>query len=113
MTADPKPAARIVNRDAGTNKLLREGRCRLCGGTGGAYAFYITRHHLIKKSQGGDDIDANIVPLCGHGTAGCHGDVEAYRGDARQRLRHKLQPEEVLYIVAKESREWLNTHYPK
>jgi hypothetical protein len=66
----------------------------------------------VKRSQGGDDIDANIVPLCGHGTAGCHGQVEAYQGDARTRLRHALQPEEVLYVIAKKGREWINQHYP-
>lgn len=33
-------------------------------------------HHRKKRSQGGQWDPINIVALCGHGTAGCHGWVE-------------------------------------
>lgn len=33
-------------------------------------------HHRVKRGQGGSWCPSNIVALCGHGTAGCHGWVE-------------------------------------
>lgn len=35
-------------------------------------------HHRLRKSRGGRLIEDafNLVPLCGSGTTGCHGDVE-------------------------------------
>lgn len=33
-------------------------------------------HHRKKRGQGGLWTPENIVALCGHGTAGCHGWVE-------------------------------------
>lgn len=33
-------------------------------------------HHVSKHPR--DDLRANLVMLCGHGTAGCHGGVEAH-----------------------------------
>lgn len=52
------------------------GRCERCDGIG------ITMHHRKKRSQGGDWIPSNIVALCGDGTRGCHGWVEANPNDA-------------------------------
>lgn len=45
--------------------------CALCG------AVDFSLHHVLKRSQGGDDVRENIVALCGSGTTGCHGLVEA------------------------------------
>ena len=36
-------------------------------------------HHILKHPR--DDVRGNLVMLCGHGTAGCHGLIEAH--DAR------------------------------
>lgn len=33
-------------------------------------------HHRKKRSQGGLWTPVNIVAVCGHGTAGCHGWIE-------------------------------------
>jgi len=54
---DPKPPARIVDKNAGREKVAREGRCRVTGKP------FPTRFHLVGKDLGGDDIDANIVPV--------------------------------------------------
>src|SRR6478752_5264783 len=54
---DPKPSARIVDPQAGLEKLGREGRCRLCLKP---WTQGLTRHHLVKRSQGGDDVEDNI-----------------------------------------------------
>jgi len=50
-----------------------DGMCERCGQWGGT-----TLHHRRKRSQGGEWSAANCVSLCGHGTAGCHGWVEAH-----------------------------------
>lgn len=47
------------------------GRCERCG------APQYTCHHRWKKGQGGPWVPSNIVALCGSGTTGCHGWVEA------------------------------------
>ena len=110
MTADPKPARRVVDKHAGKSKPRAEQRCRLCksefwNGLG------LSRHHLIPRSQGGDDIARNIVPLCGDGTRGCHGLVEAFP-EARMRLRGELTQDEIDYCVAKVGQDRFDRRYP-
>lgn len=68
--ADPKSGARI--RDPA---LLRQAHwsfdeCVVCGGID------ISIHHVLPRSQGGDDVWENLVALCGDGVYGCHGAVE-------------------------------------
>ena len=55
---DPKPPTRIVDKNAGKEKVRREGRCRVTG-----YSFELTRFHLVGRDLGGDDVDDNIVPI--------------------------------------------------
>lgn len=45
--------------------------CVVCG------RIDISIHHILPRSLGGDDVWENLVPLCGSGTHGCHGAVEA------------------------------------
>lgn len=57
-------------------EILRElhGRwrmCALCGNTG-----VLSLHHILKHPR--DDVEANLVMLCGSGTTGCHGQIEAH-----------------------------------
>jgi hypothetical protein len=47
------------------------GRCERCGTAG------YTVHHRRKRSQGGTWDPSNLLALCGSGTTGCHGWVEA------------------------------------
>lgn len=61
------------------------GRCERCG------APQYTVHHRRKKSQGGPWEPANLLALCGSGTTGCHGFVEAnpkFAHDMGYWLRH-------------------------
>lgn len=104
---DPKPAKRIVDPEAGFAKLFHEGRCRICGST-----FPLTRHHLVNRSQGGDDVDNNLVPLCGNGTMGCHGLVTERDFETLAALRSRLKMNEILYIELKKGYEWLHKTYP-
>lgn len=110
-----KAPARIIDKQAGTEKLMHEGCCRLCGhrphsGLG------LTRHHLIPRIKGGDDVDDNLVPLCGDGTRGCHSDVEHWRAMARERLRRVLTPAEKAYVNRRAAElgcpGYLDTAYP-
>lgn len=60
-----------------------------------------TGHHVLARGQGGDDVAANIVPLCGSGTTGCHGLVEVNDEKACRRLgrwikRHR--PDTIAYL---------------
>ena len=49
--------------------------CVICAGID------ISIHHILSKSSTasgvGDDVWENLAPLCGDGTTGCHGGVEA------------------------------------
>jgi hypothetical protein len=95
-------AARIAEIRA---KKLADG-CRLCG------KHPATAHHLIPRSQGGLWTEANIVGLCGHGTAGCHGLVEARNKAACHLLRTLLTDQEYSYVVSKQGEGWLDMKYP-
>lgn len=86
---------RIVDPAAGREKLLREGRCRLCGRTAG-----LTRMHVVSKARLGHDVDDNIVPGCLHpepGVAGCHHQLDhgKHRLIARQLLYRRLTEAEL------------------
>jgi hypothetical protein len=56
-------------------------------------------HHVVPKSQGGDDVEANLVPLCGDGTRGCHGKLESHAPGWEQIAAHVRA-----YVMARESR---------
>lgn len=76
-------------------------------------------HHVVPRGSPnfGDDVAANIVPLCGDGTRGCHGDVEARRNQAREKLGAYLQesrPDTIAYVRKKiepGGDAWLERHY--
>lgn len=82
---DPKPAGRIRDRDLLRQLHLEWKECVLCGSIGetregmpnpeGLRWIGLSLHHISKHPR--DDIRGNLVMLCGHGTAGCHGLVEA------------------------------------
>lgn len=42
------------------------GPCRICGsqGSNGRLYGHIQLHHVVSRQDGGDDVEANIVPLC-------------------------------------------------
>ena len=58
--------------------LARDGyRCRRCRQPAESI------HHRLPRSRGGDDSPLNLVALCGSGTTGCHGLIEAHPEWAR------------------------------
>ncbi len=58
--------------------------CIVCGlGLCGERGLDWSIHHRKRRSQGGDNSPANLISVCGHGTAGCHGAIHATPGWAR------------------------------
>jgi 5-methylcytosine-specific restriction endonuclease McrA len=106
---DPKPVKRFRATAAGwvdlrARKLL--GLCRVCED-----AKAVSLHHVLPRSQGGDDVAENLVELCGDGTTGCHGLVEARDPWARSLLGQRLTVPERAYVITKQSVAWLEKNY--
>ena len=68
----------------------KQGPCRVCNG-----APPNELHHLVPRSQGGADTEANIVPLGGV----CHSRVTVYDREACAALRRSLTDAEYAYAV--------------
>jgi hypothetical protein len=105
---DLKPAKRVKNPKA--MKQVHEQGCWCvlnCGEKGSV-------HHVLARSQGGDDVSANMVCLCGSGTTGHHGKVEANDTPTLVLLGEHLlleRPDTISYIKGKlgeaEGAAWL------
>jgi len=112
---NPRPIRRRKSKDAGRRKCLSpESECRLCG-----VRRHLERHHLVPRSQGGDDVDENLVPLCGphHAgglsmLAGCHRRITENEPAALELLRGRLWPEEEIYVAHRKGWAWLEQRYP-
>jgi len=116
----PRPSKRIIDPNAGIEKVRREGRCRACGSLS-----HLNRAHLVSRGQRGDDVEDNIVPLCGSGTSGCHGALHDHHPASfpstlqgkpwtiiAAELRATLTPREISYVISKKGTDWLNRVYP-
>lgn len=111
---DPKPGLRprkrirVVDPKAITNARIMMPSCALCGQRP------VTAHHVVPKGSPhfGDDVIENLVTLCGHGTRGCHGDVEHKRSATLGQLGVHLsaqRPDVVAYVRGKidhDSDDW-------
>lgn len=82
------------------------GVCRVCG-----TQWYRSLHHVVSRSLGGDDVADNLVPLCGTGTTGCHGLVEAGDPWACTRLAERLSAGEWRYVVGKKGVGFMERRY--
>ena len=85
--------------------------CVLCGQPA-------TLHHIYPRGQGGDDVEANFVGLCGDGTSGHHGLIEDRDIDTRADLGEYIGMERedtINYLVGKlgaeEAKEWLRRRF--
>ena len=84
MTAIPKPVKRIRDPEAVQRKTAGAA-CRMCGRAAS------DGHHVVLRSQGGDDVEENIVPLCHE----CHMRYHAGQGTM------KLKRDELQYVIGK------------
>lgn len=84
-------------------------------------------HHVVNRSQGGDDLEENMVVLNGDGTRGCHGALtsghrvydnhgyitpESVRAGIR-RTMETTRPAVLAYVLRVKGRDWLDRHYPR
>ena len=105
---DFKQPKRIKNPKVAKALHANLGPCVLCGDAAQSL------HHVLPRSQGGDDVEANYVALDGSGTTGCHGLLENQDLQARMDLGAYLRmnrPDTLSYIRGKlgdeEGSEWL------
>lgn len=75
------------------------GPCRVCQSatSNGRLHSDIQLHHIVPRSQGGDDYADNLVPLCGD----CHRLIHARDGVAVLLLIAKLTDAEYAYAITK------------
>lgn len=118
MPPDPRPRRRIVAPEAGKAKVEAEGRCRVCRRRslpwwkGGSRMSGLTRSHLVPRTHGGDDVDANIMPLCGMGAGTCHHLSELGDLGMRMAIRTAMTEEEEGYVIERKGEAWLEKRYP-
>lgn len=65
-----------------------------------------TGHHILARGAPyfGDDVLSNILPLCGSGTTGCHGDIENEDMETRKMVGRHIRaerPDIVTYVQEK------------
>jgi 5-methylcytosine-specific restriction endonuclease McrA len=117
VTTDFKnpPRKKATKEGWGALVVQLPSHCQLCGSIGITVDFRwigLSVHHVVSRAQGGADVIENFAVLCGHGTVGCHSDVEHHRKQARERLRRKLTDEQLAYIVSTKGSAWLDRSYP-
>ena len=107
-TPDPKPAARHVATTEEWERIidLKGGPCR--AGTG---SYWVDYAHVVPRSQGGDDLPDNIIPL-GHIAHMLYHDKRKGWEHVAHKIRASLTTGEVLYVLRKKGQDWLNKHYP-
>lgn len=126
---DPKLPARVRLSPSKYLELVAEAM-RLAGGMCecGCGRRADSAHHLVARSQRGDDVLENIVVLAGDGTRLCHGALEAAcrtwdsirdvyidPADVRSGIRSRLEqarPATIAYLLAKKGAVWLERRYP-
>lgn len=95
-------------------RVVRElKRCQLCG----ARTLALDPHHLVPRSQGGDDVTENFAPLCtfpafAEARAGCHQRITENDPGALAELRGTLDLLQLAYIVERKGTAWLDDRYP-
>ena len=68
-------------------------RCRACFVTNEP----LQLHHLVSRAQHGDDVAANLVPLCRY----CHAAVTNRRAEALAAVARRLEDDEYAYVISK------------
>lgn len=120
--ADPKPEPRIRDSAALARARLLWDECASCGKPPA------NGHHVIPRSEGGDDVEANIVLVCGSGSWRCHGALHGapYQDGARRWSTAEVyaavgafilanRPDTIEYVLTKlgwtAGREYLQRRY--
>jgi hypothetical protein len=92
-----KPEGRIKDPELLRQLHIAWRECSLCGATG-----RLSLHHINRHPR--DDVRGNLVMLCGSGTTGCHGLIEARDTTKRWELAFYIRehrPDTLLYLEAR------------
>jgi hypothetical protein len=94
MPPDPRPPKRI--KDPGLLGLLHlnGGVCVLADDT---CENYVSLHHIHKHPR--DDLNENLVWLCGSGTTGHHGAIESHDKRTKERFGTYLMVERMDFLM--------------
>jgi hypothetical protein len=99
---DPRPRRRIRDRNLMSELHVRwRGDCVLAAFSP-CVRYRYSLHHIHKHPR--DDVEANLVMLCGHGTIGHHGMIESHDEFAKAALGRWLLRERrdtVEYLIGK------------
>lgn len=104
-----RPTLFYANPDGRLAKLLRDPACRVCEGPGATF------HHVPKRSQGGINCYDAGAAVCGSGTTGCHGLIEAGDAEACAAYGMNMHSQEIAYVLwlygESRGRYYLAEHY--
>jgi hypothetical protein len=97
---DAKPAERIHDSALLGVLHIRWRECVICDKPIGKVA-RLSLHHIHRHPR--DDVEANLVMVCGDGTTGCHGRIEARDPVVLRMLREHIdtRAETIEYLDAK------------
>lgn len=94
---DPRPRARVKDKEILRVLHVIWKECAICGLT-----YPLSLHHVHKHPR--DDVRGNLVMLCGDGTSGCHGLIEAHDKETMRRLGEHImrsRPDTIVYLNEK------------
>ena len=106
-SANKLPEGRRVRHEASATEMAqiraeKLGPCIVCMYLGTRQPHASTLHHVVPRDRGGDDIKENMVSVCGHGTIGHHGDIEAHDHETCRLFAAALQqfdPDAYVYAI--------------
>lgn len=105
---DPRPRRRYVDRRIGSRVIRSASGCLVCG----KRTLALEAHHIVPRSQGGDDVIANLVALCGPFEPSCHRKVTENDPDTLRALRRALSIDALEYVIGRKGAWWLDSRYP-
>jgi hypothetical protein len=105
LSAARKPYRRVVRSRKGWEALYADkgGPCRVCS----KRSSLIVLHHLVKRSDGGDDLADNLVPVCHDDHAALHNRAPAIA----RLLLSRLSDAEYAYMVTRGGEDYAERVY--
>jgi len=73
---------------SGIHQAFEDDRCWVCD------EVWTELHHILARSHSGDDVVANLAPVCRE----CHARIEARDSEARSLLRQAFMPSNIAYL---------------
>lgn len=109
---DERPLGRVRDPRLLSQLHFEWDECAICGASDSR----LSLHHISKHPR--DDVKGNLVMLCGSGTTGCHGLIEAYDWTVLETLGQVLcaRADVVEYLdwrlgSLERVQDWLQAHY--